>query len=336
MKKNEKIDFVVLWVDPSDPEWQDNRKKYQKQARINELIDDNEERYRDWGLFRYWFRGVEKYAPWVNKVHLVTCGHIPEWINRYHPKLNIVNHSDFMPSDILPTFNTNAIELCLHKIPGLAEQFVLFNDDVFITRRTNPTDFFKNGLPVNTMALFALMPTPAGQGFYKLVANDIELINKNFDFKIAKKKNLRKYISLKQREWLLFTLPLLVYNRFVGFRNYHISNSYLKSTFNEVWKTEPSIIDSTIHNRFRNNEKDISDWIINYWQFASGNFVQRNAHFGASVQINNKKVPKIVREQKYKVLCLNDVSGIDNMEIIKKNVSDSFNQILPEKSSFEK
>nr|WP_277750430.1 hypothetical protein [Latilactobacillus curvatus] len=38
--------------------------------------------YRDYGLFKYWFRSIEKNAPWVNKVYLVTEDHLPEWLNK--------------------------------------------------------------------------------------------------------------------------------------------------------------------------------------------------------------------------------------------------------------
>lgn len=33
---------------------------------------NSDKAYREWGTFKYWFRGVEKFAPWVNKVYLVT------------------------------------------------------------------------------------------------------------------------------------------------------------------------------------------------------------------------------------------------------------------------
>lgn len=329
------IDFVVLWVDPNDKKWQKTRYKYAKELE-SECIDNRESRYRDWELFKYWFRGVEKFAPWVDKIHLVTYGHVPKWLNTDHPKLNIVKHSDFMPKEALPTFNTNAIELSLHRIPGLSEQFVLFNDDVFILKNVKPTDFFKKGLPVNTMALFAIMPTNNGKNFHEVVARNVAIINKHFDFAKVKKKEIKKYLSLKQREWVIFTYPLLIYNHFVGFRNYHVSNSYLKKTYRELWKKEPKILEQTVSNRFRNNKYDVSDWLINYWQFAKGDFLQRDAHFGISLPINNKRVPKIIAHQRYRELCLNDVDDIENCDEVRREVSKSFEEILSDKSSFEK
>ncbi len=67
------IDFVIAWVDGSDPEWQKERDKYRGAAG-----ESAENLYRDWDNVPYWFRGVEKFAPWVNKIHFVTCGHLSE------------------------------------------------------------------------------------------------------------------------------------------------------------------------------------------------------------------------------------------------------------------
>ena len=334
-----KIDFVVLWVDPSDKKWQESRKKYAKQSNNANDIDNDNARYRDWDNFKYWFRGVEKFAPWVNKVHLVTNGQIPKWLNINHPKLNIVNHSDIMPKDALPTFNSNAIELCLHNIPGLSEQFVLFNDDVFITKKVKPTDFFKNGKPVNSMALFAIRPVEVGQSRYRIVAKDIAIINKHFSFNKVKRQNLSKFLSLKQGPWIAFTYPLMLYGHFVGFRNFHIGNSYLKRTFSEVWSKETEAMETTVHNKFRNSSEDINHWLFNYWQFATGNFYQRKANFGVSKDIDDPKVPKYIKNQKYHIICLNDpekAETSDAKEIeIKNSVNSCFEKIFNKKSKYE-
>ena len=117
------IDFVILWVDGNDPKWQSEKATYD--SNIND--DSNSaSRYRDWGLLPYWFRGVEKFTPWVNKIHFVTWGHVPEFLNLNNPKLNIVNHKDFIPEEYLPTFSSHAIELNIHRIPGLSEKFIYF------------------------------------------------------------------------------------------------------------------------------------------------------------------------------------------------------------------
>ena len=171
------IDFVVLWVDGNDPEWQKEKAKYQGKS-LNDSNSSN--RYRDWGLMPYWFRAVEKFAPWVRKIHFVTCGHLPDFLNTASPKLNIVKHSDFIPEEYLPTFSSHAIEMNIHRIPGLSEHFVYFNDDTFLLRPLSETAFFKDGLPC-TSAVERPIELKGNFGVWQHAAvNDLSVVNSHF------------------------------------------------------------------------------------------------------------------------------------------------------------
>ena len=118
---------------------------------------DEQCRYRDWDNLQYWFRCVEKYCPWVRKIHIVTCGHFPEFLVKEHPKLNFVTHDQIIDAACLPTFSSHVIEINLHKIESLAEHFVYFNDDMFITQPLLPEFFFREGLPCDGLVLQPLM-----------------------------------------------------------------------------------------------------------------------------------------------------------------------------------
>lgn len=118
-----------------------------KQAVTENVSDFNQEidgkqRYRDYGIFNYWFRMIEKNAPWVNNVYLITNGQKPDWLNLEHPKLKLVTHREFMPKEYLPTYNSAAIELNLHRIEGLSENYLYFNDDTYLIRDSQPSDFY--------------------------------------------------------------------------------------------------------------------------------------------------------------------------------------------------
>ena len=103
------------------------------------LIDNNE--------LRYSLRSLEKYAPWIRKVYVVTNGQVPQWLNKKHPKVNLVQHKDIFPnSSHLPTFSSSAIECHLHRIPGLSRFFLYLNDDIIINQPISPFDFHD---PVN-------------------------------------------------------------------------------------------------------------------------------------------------------------------------------------------
>ena len=137
---NSKIDFVLPWVDGNDKAWQEEKNKYSGKKTDS---GNCPERYRDWEQLKYWFRGVEKYANWVNKIFFVTCGQKPEWLNEKNEKLVLIEHSDYIPKEYLPTFSSHTIELNMNRIPGLSEQFVYFNDDVFIINEVKKNDFFE-------------------------------------------------------------------------------------------------------------------------------------------------------------------------------------------------
>ena len=62
------IDFVVTWVDGSDKAWREDKARYDGTG----IIDDSEERYRDWELFKYWFRGVEKNTHYYYSYYVLT------------------------------------------------------------------------------------------------------------------------------------------------------------------------------------------------------------------------------------------------------------------------
>lgn len=127
---------------------------------------------------KYWFRGVDKFAPWVRKIHFITDGQKPEWLDESNHKINLVNHEDFIPSQFLPTYNSAVIERYIHKIPGLSEHFVYFNDDFYIIDNIKKERFFQNGLPCD-IAVFDY--NPSWSQWYRRIKNNIILINRHFN-----------------------------------------------------------------------------------------------------------------------------------------------------------
>jgi hypothetical protein len=185
MSHSSDIDFVVLYVNGNDLEWQKKKAQYSPDF----STDISPSRYRDWDIFKYWFRGVAKYAPWVRKIHLVTDNQAPEWLNIDNPHLHLVNHSDYMPNDALPVFNSSSIEVGVHKMDGLSDKFVFFNDDMMLTNLIEPDYYFKQNLPVD-MAGF----TRQGNGFFsEMMKNNYTVLNKHFDRKKTVKANFSKW-----------------------------------------------------------------------------------------------------------------------------------------------
>ena len=100
-------------------------------------------RFADNQELRYSLRSVEKFAPWVRQIFIVTNGQIPSWLNLDNPRIKIVTHADiFTNKSHLPTFSSPAIESHLHKIPGLSKKFIYLNDDVMFGEEVWPDDFY--------------------------------------------------------------------------------------------------------------------------------------------------------------------------------------------------
>lgn len=334
----QKIDFVIMWVDGNDPEWQQEKNKFD----VKNNADGTIYRYRDWDLLKYWFRGVEKFAPWVNKIHFVTWGHLPEFLNVNNSKLNIVNHKDYIPKEYLPTFSANTIELNLHRIKDLADNFVLFNDDLFLINNVSENDFFKNGKPMDTVALNVHCPKKSLISQYFCI-NDVNIINEHFDFKKSIKENWSKWFNLKNGKPMLRTFALYSCPRFPGFWQHHLTNSYNKKTLEEVWEKEFEILNNTCLHKFRETT-DVNQWVFKEWQIASGNFENRSIKFGKTFYIDRDGISNLKNEmlnyivkQKGKMIAINDGPMSDEeFKNLVNELKNNFEKILPEKCSFEK
>lgn len=330
------IDFVIPWVDGSDPLWQKEKEKYSlaKKSDANSVT-----RYRDWELMIYWFRSIEAFTPWVRKIHFITWGHLPEFLNVNHPKIHIVRHEDYIPAEWLPTFSSHTIEMNIHRIPGLADHFVYLNDDTFICRPMKKEDFFRNGLPCLQFTENPLGFVGKLEVWQFAAANDLGIINKWFSKKKTERKLFGKYFNVKY-SWYdnlrSIMLALLFPRYFTGFKNYHAPVPYIKSVFQTLWEKEPEILKSTSAHKFRDKE-DVNQWAAHWWQIASGNFYPRRLS-ARTCSIDAKSIDSIcsdIKKQKYEMMCLNDNDMNADFETLKAQLNEAFNSILPDKCSFE-
>lgn len=332
----EKIDFVIPWVDGSDPRWLEEKNKY-SMKKIDNTNAAN--RYRDMGILKYWFRSVEMFAPWVNKIHFVTWGHVPEWLNTENPKLNIVKHEDFIPAKYLPTFSANPIELNFHRIKGLAEKFVYFNDDFFLNKPVPPTYFFKNGLPCDVWRenIYCLNEN-SDNTFAHILLNDKHLICRNFSKKEVIKKHFTKCFNPKYGRKNLGFLLLAKWPYMADFDEYHTASPFLKSTFEKVWEKEYYCLDKVCHNKFR-SVSDVNQYVMALWQVFSGQFTPRSyKDYGKyfNLQDNNSELIECIKKSSYSIICINDASMDIDFETAITELQDVFQKKYPNKSSFEK
>ena len=134
------IDAVILWVNGNDQK---------HKIKISNYVDNKSEisltkfrtRFDQVNEIKFTIDSILKFAPYIENIHIITDEQTPEFLekidnNDYYKKVSIVDHKvvfkDF--EQFLPTFNCRPIETCMHRIPGLAEHFIYFNDDFFFNQ----------------------------------------------------------------------------------------------------------------------------------------------------------------------------------------------------------
>lgn len=338
MEKKQIIDFVVPWVDSCDSEWIKLYNYYRPEKPITDRG-----RFRDWNIFQYWFRAVEQYAPWVNKVYLVTNGTFPKWINPQCPKLVLVEHKDYIPAEFLPTFCANTIELNLDKIPGLSEHFVYFNDDMYLNAPLRPEDYFVDGLPCDNNAE-TLFINPWYDSIDRfsikiMLFCDMGVINRHFD--------RRKTVNEAPAKWwgshlwnksFISNLLMTGLENFEFFRWRHWEQPMLKSVIKEVWEKEPALMAESC-SRFR-KEVSLNQYVFRYWQFASNRFHPVKWDSGMTLNLSRETVKvacDVLREEKVKSICLNDspYCSDEDTHFIESLLQETFEKKFPHKSMFE-
>ena len=163
----ERIDAVITYVDMSDPEWQSVYNDYVLTHDLPNREINSEIRFREYGALKACLRSIAKYGSWINKVYLVVQSEsqVPSWINRN--EVSIVYHKDIIPEQYLPTFNSNVIELHVHRIKGLSEKFILFNDDMLFVNNNDPMDYFIGNKCVHYIYSIANVKSNNSDDFYR-------------------------------------------------------------------------------------------------------------------------------------------------------------------------
>ena len=332
------VDIVVLWVDGSDPNWLKEKNKYSPKT-----IDDSnsENRFRDWGLMKYWFRGIEQNAPWIRTIHFVTWGHLPDFLKVDHPKIHVVRHQDYIPKEWLPTFSSHTLEMNIHRIPGLADHFIYFNDDTYLLRPMKKSDYFREGVPCAQATEIPLGFIGKPEVWAFAAANDMGVINKHFLKNKLNKETRRKFLSCRynwydnvRTEALRFLFP----NFFTGFKSFHCPAPFLKETFEELWMEEPELLRLTSNHKFRDKE-DVNQWLAQWWQLAKGKFIPRKSNTCNFVVQSDRinTICKAIENGQYEMISISDPENMDyDFEEAKMCFQKAFEKRFSIKSTFEK
>lgn len=311
-------DIIVTYVNERDDKWKSDftywmqKEVREGKAKLSNRQAFGEERTREWDAFKYWFRGVEKNCPWVNKVVLVVQNerHIPEWLDQKNPKLKIVFHEDYIPSDLLPTFNAMTIGMYFGYIKDLSEQFIMCDDDYYFINPIKEERFFKDGIPIheNNRIPYGLYKgdclTCPAKVFYYTLNNNIKLESK----------------YLKDR---------------VRYGFYHLPSARLKSFEKQILdENKDDIKYHHSFSRFR-HKTNYCNYIFDDLLKICGKAKFENIYENCSYCSLTSKVDFSQYKDK-DMVCFNDTEILDDYEKTKKAFLDFLEEKFPDKSSFEK
>ena len=310
------IDLVYLWVNGSDPAWLAKKNAFIGNSQENTSINCKG-RHASNDELKYSLRSVEKYAPWVRKIFIVTDEQTPDWIDTANSKIKIVDIGEILPESALPCYNSCVIEHRLYKIDGLSERFLYANDDMFINKPISPDAFFaEDGFPV-----IRLYPKPFRRlrwFFYRE--------------RIRKKPLLPYSKSIANASELVKKRYGIYYN---GIPHHNI-DAYLKSDYQrvaeEIFKNE---LEAGFVNHTRNHN-DIQRIIYLYVALAKKRGHLRYVSKKESLYADIHKELYYKKIEKYNpvLFCLNDSQYADDND--RAGLKAYLDNCFPEKSSFEK
>lgn len=243
------IDAVILWVDGNDPLHREKMLPY-----ISEEVDPTKENFRtrfdQVDEIKFTVKSLLKYAPYLRNIFLITDNQTPQFLKKAdtqntYKKVKIIDHTIIFKGheEVLPIFCSRSIETCIHRIPNLAEHFIYLNDDFFLINPTQPSDFFKNGLPV--------------------LRGKWLNFDENIFYKKFKKQRLG-HKTAKQR-----AAKLAGHKKYFNFK--HTPHPIRKSTLEKYFEEHKDVFLENIHYRFRDNKfQFLTQGLANHLEIKNG------------------------------------------------------------------
>lgn len=324
------VDVVYLWVDSNDPLWQKRKQNELEKAQKTHLTIQKEAlapaRFRNNNELKYSLRSLELYAPWVNQIHIITDQQCPDWLKR--SSINLVDHKDILPANAAyPVYNSNLIEICMHRISSLTEHFIAFNDDVMLGAPINKADFFtKDGKTKQWLTQKAIKPFKEGL--------------KNLDLLSLQTRNIANaHMAIAKKYGLL--MPY-------GFK--HCPRPYTKSSMEELWLAFPEKIEENLQLPFR-DKKAIATFILYaLYMLATQKGIKKQTNgvysilerlcgrvSNISVDLGDDRYPSKVRRIKKQhplTFCINDCDSPKG-ELRLLELQEFLQEMFPKKSKFE-
>ncbi|HZE38223.1 MAG TPA: stealth conserved region 3 domain-containing protein [Stackebrandtia sp.] len=310
------IDVVYTWVNSSDPQWANKYRSFDTSGETLLNSANNAERFANRDELRYSMRSLWTFAPFVRNIYLVTDDQRPQWLD-VDSRVTVVPHTAIFP-DIraLPTFNSHAIEANLHRIPGLSENFLYFNDDVFLGSEVTVDDFF----------------TP--EGLIKVRLSPSQFIYRG-----------KPESTAIPTDWAAYNSTQLVedaFNRRIDHRVKHVPLPMSRGLVGELEKRYPDQFAATRAARFRSTtDVAVPSMFAPYYAIASGRAVEWPNVKGEYVYLDTGREDSYTRFKQIvdwqpKFFCLNStrhtVLGMGTQE---RNLHQFLERVYPSAAPWE-
>ncbi len=268
--------------------------------------DTNPERVRDvYQTLKYSIRSVEKFAPWIRTIYLITARpQIPEWLKEATPNLKVIHHDEIINEEYLPTFNYNTIESYMHKIPGLSEYYISMNDDFLFGNHVHISDF------VDDQGRITIFGT---------------LFGENLKFRIYERKNDIISLGIVEHN------PIFYKKSFVeDFQKIHAEAFH--NTRNSKFRRNENITMQKVYKQYMlSHQRHLSQPIsvLNLKKIHTFHKIKNN------LSVQKKAIAKLKMKQP-KFYCLNDDQRDNPNSEVVVFIKNFLEETYPEKSSFEK
>lgn len=311
------VDVVYTWVDGSDENWRNKRDIYKESCTEDSNETQfhaeatSESRFTSRDELKYSLRSLDLYAPWVRKIYIVTDNQIPHWLKIDHPKINIVDHGEIIDAKFLPTFNSNVIISNIHKIKGLSEHFLFFNDDVLLGANVTKSHFFSPAgiayvSPSNNRRPFG-DPTVISEPHFNITRNIRRALEERFGVTISR--------AIK-----------------------HTPHPMIKSVMEEMHKVFHEEFTETYKSRFRHHSDIVGDQLYHYYSQIIGRAVPGRLSYNYINIMNdaylNTLHQTLIKRNRH-AICLNDAPVDGAIPIPDYEINKFLEQYYPAKSEYE-
>ena len=258
------VDAVITWVDGNDTNWQD-KLNIHSETKIDFNKKKESVRYNSIGEINIAIKSIIKHASFVKNIFLITDNQVPDLFEELKSlalkndiNLEILDHQVVFKGyeQFLPSFNSCSIGCMLFRIPNLSNHFIIFNDDVFLMRKTCITDFFINDSPI---------VRGKWENYY-----ENKLVRKNYH-KILSILGINKRIkTLGFKKFQQNSARLAGTKKYL--RRFHTPVSVRKNTLQNFFYNNNEILEQNIKHKFRNENQFIVSSLSEHLEIKNNSF----------------------------------------------------------------